>query len=207
MRLLISHDKSELNNVILTKDRRLHIAGHMSSLSLLSRICFLLNGVGFKKLSDQLKIPGSKFFPDFCTSPSGLFNLIKNKIIEKNIEYTWKNDRCEISLDFCTNKYSDGIGTDGLLPVEKIPEDKKKDLKKIKRSENSSYEIYSIILDKPIPTWKANMVLIRKENSIELITIFPGTYAPPLPDKKFHSGGEYKEYDEFWNKNALIRYY
>ena len=56
----------------------------------------------------------------------------------------------------------------------------------------------------PVETNQINCILRKVEEQFEVITIFPGVYAPPFPDVKYQNHKEYSESKAFWTTHAII---
>ena len=52
-------------------------------------------------------------------------------------------------------------------------------------------------------TRKLNVILFKKEDQLEIITIFPGKYAPALPNKESMTWDEFNISDEFWSTHKM----
>jgi hypothetical protein len=49
------------------------------------------------------------------------------------------------------------------------------------------------------------MVEVTAEKESYIATIFPGTYAPPFPDREDQSEEEFNENKRFWDSHAIIK--
>ena len=194
----------EIDSIVLNINQEYHIVKHLSKLSFYYKVYFYINGFSFKNILNQLNAPGSKFHSNFVSSPKYLLNLIKTKIKKTNVEYIWKNKRCEISLEFSKKKYPKGIGFDALIPIKDIPKNELKKLTKHKLSDKTQYIAPTIILKNQKNTWIATIILQKNNHDISVLTIFPGIIAPPLPDATKQTKENFDKLSKFWSNHALI---
>lgn len=152
------------------------------------------------EIEEQLKVPGSKFNYSFTPNPIVLFNIIKNYLQEQETKCEWKDNRCEITIEFDTKQYPDGVGVDGIINIEQlIPEE----LKTLTSTLRFGKPIMVVEKEK-VPAWTVNIILLKEREQTMIKSIFPGIYAPPLPDLHFQASEDYQRSLLFWNKHAFI---
>jgi hypothetical protein len=148
-------------------------------------------------INKQLAISGSKFYPEFAINPIQLWEKIQKHqdffIIDNKI---WKNGKAEIILFFKQEDYPKGIANDSLLRIDELLAEQKEQLQK---EERNGFLVNYIKLAKPKPSWQVNVIL-REDVKPQLITIFPGMFAPPFPDLKHQNKIEWIESNRFWEQ-------
>ncbi len=159
----------KIAEISLTEDNRKHLWRHFYT-------------------SDQEKIAGSRFDPSFAPDPDSAWSLFaslikgehdKNNIIIRNDD----KDRIVIDLFFDKKTYPNGIGTNSLIPIKDLDPEVKKTLRRAERGDGSLFPVWRFS-GKAALTWEAHVVF-RADNADlpELVTFFPGIYAPPFPDE------------------------
>jgi hypothetical protein len=116
--------------------------------------------------------------------------------------YAWNNTKCEISLQIPVKDYPEGIGFDNLIPLNKLSLEQRD---KIIIRERDGFSVGTIRLKAPA-TWQANLVLLQKDGSkaVEVLTLFPGTFAPPFPDTFNVGTEEFHRSTDFWSGQVFI---
>ncbi len=151
-------------------------------------------------INKQLAISGSKFYPEFAINPVQLWEKIQKHqdfiIIDDKI---WKNGKAEIILFFKQEDYPQGIANDSLLRIDELLAEQKEQLQK---EDRNGFLVNYIKLDKSNPTWQVNVIL-RKNTEIQLITIFPGIFAPAFHNPKQQGKAEWIESKRFWEQYAF----
>jgi len=157
-------------------------------------------GVTELEIDEQLALSGSKFFPEYAKNPYELWDLIiTHPAFPEYFFRKWEKEKLVFELLYDKNKYSNGIGTNALINLKDLDPD-----------ETSGVEIFyrdrvalkRIMLKRIIPTWKICIIMGNEKNPF-LITLFPGEYAPPLPDKENQNKQEYSENMIFWNEHVF----
>jgi hypothetical protein len=176
----------------------LHICRHFKSLP--SEDVSKLLALGFKKaeIEQELGLVGSKFFsPPF----SGIYDLVD--FIEKNWlkkeVISLENDTLVSRWVWDKSEFPGGIGNDGLVSLKSLSEN---ELSKVYKKDRKKFIVNAYPTSQIFPT--SEFIVISKiKPSPEILTIYPGTYAPPFPsedmDKDF-----YRLCDNFWKNHALI---
>lgn len=156
-----------------------------------------------KEIDFQLSISGSKFHPVFAINPFHLWEKIQKhhnfNILDDKI---WKNGKAEISLIFQEVQYPKGIANDSLIKIESLSNEQKKQLQ---IEERDGFLVNNISLNEFKPTWQANIIL-AKGTEIQLITIFPGIFAPALPNQKKQSKKEWIKSKIFWEQYTFKKH-
>lgn len=143
---------------------------------------------------------GSKFRETFCENPLDLFDLLKDEFQKQQVESFWNDDRCAFQLRFLLSDFPEGIGMDRVLHIDEVPDIIKepfigKDIK----------TLHSIIYrTDPRPTWTVNVILHIVEGQPEVISIFPGIYAPPFPDREKQDKEQFAMNMKFWCQHIII---
>lgn len=152
-------------------------------------------------INKQLAIVGSKFHPGFSKNPIQLWKKIQG---HEKFLYSetgeWKKDKFTIVLFFGEKDSPDGIGEDSLVGVDELPTAEKNLLLE---QDRDGIAVKHVPLSRKNPTWQINIVLWNKTNPV-VRTIFPGIYAPPLPNPDRLTKTEFIESKQFWDAHAFI---
>ena len=129
-------------------------------------------------------MPGSKFYSE---SPEGLLEEAMRLFPEIFRKAKPDDDgRIRISLTFPRE-----IGVSNVVSVDELTDEEKNRIEIVDRS---GKKVRSVKTDRTIPTHKCQIIL---SNDWQLITMFPGEMAPPLPDSP-------DIHDEYWDNHVFI---
>jgi len=198
-----SLNRRELESLYLDTRARLHLVGHLQCLSCWGRMGLYLRRVSRLEIEAQLQRPGSRFFKKFARSPQGLLKRMNHAVIDQDIQPLWEEDSCNLRVGFSAKVFSKGVGTDAIMALSDLDDSVKRSLK-TREIPGMSFKVTVVSMDSPQVTWWANMILRRSVGRVHVITVFPGTQAPPFPDPSFQSGEKYKESEKFWSTHALV---
>jgi hypothetical protein len=181
--------------IILSDSRAFYICKHLEELGVESFLYFKERNYDVKQLENNREENNSIFLKTFCNNPFELLQKIqvlnpKSEIIQSNgnVALLFENDSNEIwGLDTL-------ISLDMLSPLER---------NEIKISLKSGYNVQSITTKKPKPTREA--VVVFNSASNQVITIYPGKYAPPFPNS-LKTSEETKTSQEFWENHVFIEF-
>lgn len=151
---------------------------------------------------EQLALHRSKFLPVFAADPDVLVDKLR-EIPDELLVRNEKSDRADLLLEFTNEQYIDGIGTDSIISLESIDHTVNVEWKQPEAGPQDYRVAYAALPCLP-PTFILNACFSCSEDALTLITAFPGTPAPPLPDHAKHSPAEYAEFDSFWKSHAFI---
>ncbi len=157
-------------NLILSIERAFYLLKHFNKIDSKSRSIFIDNLCKEEEIDSALAITGSKFNYQFCKNP---FELIE-KINRLQPLHFFKQENGNAVYIFTIE--SNFIGVDNLIPLADLTLTERS---KIKYELRNSYEIGTFTTKKIHPTKEC--VLVLKSDSNEVVTIFPGIYAPPFP--------------------------
>ena len=190
-----------LSRTNLTKENQLHLLSHFSKID--NQYVKWLHeqyNIEQKEVAHFLSISGSKFHYDFVKNPNELFNFIRRNTGLINI-YTNNTDKLEFYIDVPEHEYPEGIGSNALISLKNLSGFEKS---KVISTDRGRQKVLSIKRPKK-PTWRINTIIVFDEKKEpRLQSIFPGTYAPPLPDEDFFTKEQNSQYSEFWNKHVIV---
>jgi hypothetical protein len=154
-----------------------------------SEIEKIFHEAGFEKndIEIQLKTIGSKFDHRFCRNPFEILSTLKKgKMLE---EIHQSNHRIARTYEF-----SEIVGTDQVLGSNVI--DSKKVVPLLRND-----QIIQVIYQEKLPSTR-HLVIVESANK-EIITAFPGKYAPPFPNNKLNPS-ENKLAETFWENHVFV---
>lgn len=150
---------------------------------------------------ELMQKPGSKFFPDFAHNPLHLWENLQqfqNHITEVKEQGGQKQ---AFLFRIPKTQHPEGVGTSGIIKLSSLTVEEKNNLTSTMRN---GLKVFSVSISRPIPTWQVNMILQTSGTHHKVITIFPGIYAPPLPDPRWHSAKQINEFSDFWQGHVFV---
>ena len=185
----------------LTNELQFHLLRHFNRVDDDYLETFLsVSGYSRLEVMEQLEIQGSRFLYSFAPNPLILWNKISSLIEGGKCEILLHPGRRVYSFHFERSQYPEGIGQCYLVSFDDLTEEEKELLKEEKRGDHIVKVIGGI---PPVPTWEMHLIEITGEENY-VATVFPGTYAPPFPDRENQTEEEYSENSGFWEKHAII---
>lgn len=183
---------AEFKNIVFSTDAQFHTLVHFEQIDTPYQNFLIDAGYNVENIKEQLGTIRSKFYPQLFNNPVELVPLIE-KAKKQEINY----DSGKISIQINTDI---AIGKDNLVKIDSL---KNQDQQKLKKVELNGVELWKIVAE-PVPTHQINAILFTESTQNTLVTIFPGTFAPPFPDKNKQSQKEWSMSNEFWTKHAFI---
>ncbi len=191
-----------LKNIDFSKETQFHTLLHFrkTDLAWLEQLLAETNHTP-EEAYEMMQKPGSKFFPSFAEHPEHLWERIpalQNHLTE--VKRHGDQKRAFI-FHIPENSYPEGIGTDGIINLSGLSVEERK---KMTSTLRNGLEIFYVKLIRPLPTWQLNLMVGTSGGHRKIITTFPGTYAPPLPDPRWHTPEQITEYARFWNQHVFV---
>ena len=177
----------------LTLQRAFYILKHFESIDVDSRNLFLKNGYSELEIAKSIATIGSKFFNTFCSNPFQLSKIINNSNPVESIKQS--NGNCIFIYSF---HESGGIGTDNLINLNNLLPIEQSNL----RLEIRNGFLIKIVQKASFVKTNQLVVVASKENN-EIITAFPGQYAPPFPIHLSETKSKIAS-ERFWGDHAFI---
>lgn len=182
---------------ILSEERRFHLLRHFRDLSaeyLARELC----GADPEVARAQTRIPGSKFLPAFAADPDQALARVIDEAGHRLPPFG-PDGRLTVSVSFPPARFPDGIGTDGLIALQAIPPGTP-----LEREERSGRLVMVVTMEPPL-SWEAHLILVGDEaGEVRVLTLFPGTLAPPFPDPTLQGPAEVAAFAAFWEGHALV---
>ncbi len=149
-------------------------------------------------IEDRLKKNVSKFSREFADNPFTIIDRI-SKTDTYVVEFSRESgDRIEVGMKFSESSFPGGVGFDSLVSLDDISP---VDAGRVFMEDGVQY-IH--LPGGSLINWRMNLILGRLNGKVEVITFFPGTYAPPLPDNEFQSEEELRQSRQFWKEHAVV---
>lgn len=149
----------------------------------------------------QMEIRGSRFHYSFAPNPVVLWDKTVKLLKKGRYELSQNHGRNIYTFRFSENEYPGGIGLCYLVRLEDLPVQERGSVKAEQRGRGTVKVVSGI---PPVPAHEMHMVEVTAHRNY-ISTIFPGTYAPPLPDREHQSIQEYAENTGFWERHAIIK--
>ena len=184
---------------IFDREGQYHVLKHFSEIDEEYRNEMISRGAHSKReISLRMEKFGSKFHKNFLSNPMALIQLLKNEKEFVLLERFSSDNRIELQLVFDMARYPLGIGSDTLVRKNDHIGDSE-----MKIRMRFGFPIH-YTKGEPRPTWELNLIFEWTDENWRLITMFPGKYAPPFPDKKKQAPEEYQKSSDFWKKYLFL---
>ena len=178
---------------ILTDERAFYLIKHFEELDKKGLLHFKNLGYSDEKINQELKTIGSKFYASFCDNPFDLIQKLTHYTPFEIIQQTNGNNAIIYKIPF-----TGGIGTNTIIPLKDIQQTDKLKIKKVIRN-----GFHANVLERNFFDFTNQLVVIC--NTInEIITVFPGIYAPPFPTQ-LTDEEEVKASILFWENHTFIK--
>jgi hypothetical protein len=194
-------DFKELAVGLFEKELQYHVLKHFKTVddSYIDKLCEH-EICTREQVIERLKRSGSNFNSSWVANPEELVKalFLKLKAIDPDVE--WIDNRCELELEFDKDEFPDGIGTDNLIPLDDLSDSEKASLKD---QEEDTITLKTVVKTPP-HTWKIQLIMVRDATEIDVLTIFPGKYAPILPDPVIQNVENYEVSKNFWENHVVM---
>jgi len=209
---------SHLESLSLSDENRFHLLRHFDSVP--EEYSLAIANRLDKPPADvkkQLSFSGSKFRASFAVHPDLLWQRISTDIsqtaphppsdnVQVRTMFTPRSDsEFVFHLQYSPTVYTDGIGTDGVVALTELKATDHSTVNREVRGEEDKNEAPTVYLSRLPATWKVQVVVQKTNQELIVLTIFPGTYAPALPDPAAQTASDLQVSYEFWRTHALVR--
>jgi hypothetical protein len=174
----------------IPEKRFFHILRHFSEIDKSYKEILFNQGFDNITLKQECELVGSKFDASHVLNPKDILLLIDKGRKVSSIEQQNGNAAYTVELDY-------NIGNEGVISVFELTEEEKTQIKESPRGDSFLKSI------KLSDYRKTNQITFVVNINKEIVSVFPGRYAPPLP---FHNM-TYKEKkisNEFWINHVFI---
>jgi hypothetical protein len=199
--MVLSFSYDDIKQAYFPIERQFHVLKHFGEIDSQYRKYLISHSeYSDEDIVNQLKEFGSQFYKSFASDPLHLLDIVKNKFRHDSVEAKWIGDRCEVHMDFSKEHFPEGVGEDHIIHIDKLTDEKKNQLPGLEYEtlQKMSFSGH------PKKTWTVNLIIKKVEGNPVIITIFPGIYAPLLPNAEEQTEEEYRKSMEFWSKHVLI---
>lgn len=175
-----------------TVDTMYHCLTHFEQVDDASRKEMLAAGYTNEQIEEQLNRPGSKFYPGFATSPLEVLDKLRRESPVGMWNFPEPDSTGRIRLSFVLNGE---IGTDAVVSTHALSEE---ELSTMHTEFRNGCLIRKVRVLRVVPTNECQVVLSAEENNYNIITLYPGIQAPPLPKNG--------ESDPYWDNHCFVEY-
>ena len=148
-----------------------------------------------KEIREQLDMVGSKFVPAFARQPMDILNsLKKDSFTNRDIG----DNKIVAQYTFSEQEFPNGIGNSALIPLNKLSDQQQATKYKVNRN---NYEVWTCEVDELPITNLLTIIALNQENTLQIVTLFPGDYAPAFPQGL---GDQEEKKRVFWEGHCLI---
>jgi hypothetical protein len=181
----------EESKLILKIDRAFYLLKHFSQIDKKARLIFTENNYSKVDVDNALNVIGSKFNFSFCRNPFDLVRMIPSLTPIHHF------DQSNGNTIYLFRNEQKNTGNDNLISIDELTLNERS---KIKFEVRNDFEVGLLRSSKVNQT--KDCVLIVKSETNEIITFFPGIYAPPFP---IHlNEGDLKIKAEYFWKNHVF---
>jgi hypothetical protein len=148
-----------------------------------------------KEIREQLDMVGSKFVPAFARQPMDILNsLKKDSFTNRDIG----DNKIVAQYTFSEQEFPNGIGNSALIPLNKLSDQQQATKYKVNRN---NYEVWTCEVDELPITNLLTIIALNQENTLQIVTLFPGDYAPAFPQGL---GDQEEKKRVFWEGHCLM---
>jgi len=194
-------DFKELAVGLFEKELQYHVLKHFKTVddSYIDKLCEH-EICTREQVHERLKRSGSNFSSTWVSNPEELVKALFLKLKAIDPEVEWIDNRCELELEFDKEEFPEGIGTDNLIPLGELSDSEKANL----NEQDEETIVLKTVEKTPPPTWKIQLIMVRDASEIDVLTIFPGKYAPILPDPVIQNVENYQASLDFWENHVVM---
>jgi hypothetical protein len=148
-----------------------------------------------KEIREQLDMVGSKFVPAFARQPMDILNSLKKA------SFTIRDigdNKIVAQYTFSEQEFPNGIGNSALIPLNKLSDQQQAAKYKVNRN---NYEVWTCEVDELPTTNLLTIIALNQENTLQIVTLFPGDYAPAFPQGL---GDQEEKKRVFWEGHCLM---
>ncbi len=179
-------------DIIFSPDAQFHTLVHFEGVDLAYQKVLIDAGYDVQAINKQLGELRSKFDFEQFKNPIDVYErILEAKAEEILLEPT------KISVQTLSDK---PVGTDHIIAIDQLAPHEQQKLTRFQRDGNAFWKIRG----KSAPTHQINAILYPENKKLHLITVFPGLYAPPFPDKTKQEVSEWQKNELFWEQHAFI---
>jgi hypothetical protein len=194
-------DFKELAVGLFEKELQYHVLKHFKTVddTYIEKLC--KHEICTKEqILERMKRSGSNFSRSWVSDPEELVKAIFLKLKAINPDVEWIDNRCELELVFDKKEFQEGIGTDNIIHLDQLTDDERANLKDLETAEIT----LKTIKKTPPLTWTVQLIMVRDATEIDVLTIFPGKYAPIMPDAAIQNVDAYQISQEFWKNHTVM---
>jgi hypothetical protein len=148
-----------------------------------------------KEIREQLDMVGSKFDPEFARQPMDILNSLKKaSFTNRDIG----DNKIVAQYTFSEQEFPNGIGNSALIHLNKLSAQQQAAKYKLNRN---NYEVWTCEVDELPTTNLLTVIALNQENTLQIVTLFPGDYAPAFPQGL---GAEEEKKRVFWEGHCLM---
>ncbi len=178
---------------LLTDERAFYLIKHFEELDKKGIIHFQNLSYSNEEIKQSVNSIGSKFHASFCNNPFDLIQKINHYSPYEIINQSNGNRAVVYKIPF-----TGGIGTNTIIKLKDIQQTDKARIKKVIRN-----GFYVNMLERNFFDFTNQLVVICNHLN-EVITVFPGSYAPAFPTQ-LTNPDEIKASILFWENHTFIK--
>lgn len=189
------HTLGQVDRFVFAPERQYHTLKHFYSVDTdyadrLKKICGSEPVDPEERLGKQV----SKFMSVFARNPEHVIDRLSDVSSYFITRVNRLEGKTEVQVKFSKEDYPDGIGQNRVVHSSRL------------KSEDIYYRDGLFFSRKEVfqPTWLLNLILRPADDTYEILTFFPGVYAPPLPDKGEQTAAEYERSRSFWDQHVIV---
>lgn len=182
----------ETKKISLLSSSLVYLIRHFNRIDQTFRNELVSLGVSTELIDEKLLTVGSKFDSEFASNPRGILDKLNQR--QPNMLIAQANNRTALIYQF-----EKSIGFDSIIHVSELTTS---DLSNIQEEKRGEQTVRTIELCQ-FPETNQIVVIIDSDTN-NVITFYPGCYAPPFPalgQMKL----DYEQSDQFWGNHIFIK--
>lgn len=181
-----------------------HCLTHFEMINDEYRTCLNKCAYSDAEINVRLSAAGSKFFPSFATSLSEVFHYLFANFGDAFINFAWYENTARLSFVIDDKHFPEGIGNCNMVSLDALSEQERRCLTRVDRNGFNVLLLNKNCRTTPLltNTNECNLILYNKAEPT-LKTVFPGIFAPRMPDKWSMTMSQYIESNDFWNTHCF----
>lgn len=178
-------------------ERQFHCLRHIEYLGSeqLIRLATHFPDYSVEQIDKELKLIGSKFHQTFAPYP---IDLLGELSVANAFKHTIDAEQSVFQFSYDAIKFPFGIGKSALL---KISESSNEERSRLIKTQRGQFDVWSLQVSELPPTWTMTIIANPRRGANEIITLFPGEFAPKFPTKGDPNESESRI---FWEDHAFL---
>jgi len=188
----------QINDITYNLASEFHMLRHLEKVDFLVFKRLVREGYTKNEIDEQILLTGSKFKSLFATD---ILSLLKKFFQYPFNEKIGSNGNLILECQVPKSDFPEGIGTNAIIPIKDIPEDKRKLVYLEKNRELNLLQFKVNVLP---TTNTCTLILKPLSGGFSFVSAFPALAAMPIPNKSMKSE-LYNNCKKFWENHVFLK--